>query len=438
MLSFSNAIQTYTGYEEYIYEDMRDGIIASLDELASIMRSGTQDDALQLTLQQFNDGERSNQMLYYLRLIAAADLAAHPEVFGGFIEHPGGLEGHKSMMVQTDTEIEFLGLTALVEALLKPVNLGLEVVYLDRSLGASDGLEANIHNFSSNSLYGNAINPSATAYLLYRPGHYDILYKNTMDPQALRNQQVQEAFEAAGNIQVHRAAFASHAHQQVPMFSNVGGFNLDALSAIPGFSMGGMGSGFGGGFQDFSSMNTFQPVVPSSFTPMPVQMSTPTIKQEISAASTPISTFPTAPSPSHTTTRNNSITAIDYPPSRKHSIAHSVSTVDSSPSSQSHSNSRHIMYPLSPAASNVLASMHLNQNAGHDQFRQSHYVFEIGMGGGNQGQPWRDEPMTRQFRESHHNEAHHGNKNFRPYIWRPEDEEGGAGTTVKGRKRSAS
>lgn len=73
-------------------------------------------------------------------------------------------------------ESDHVHIIALSDALGVPVR----VVYLDRSSCDTGGVNVNHHDFIpsalSNGGSGSEINPYIT--LLYRPGHYDILYPN--------------------------------------------------------------------------------------------------------------------------------------------------------------------------------------------------------------------------------------------------------------------
>jgi ubiquitin thioesterase protein OTUB1 len=77
-------------------------------------------------------------------------------------------------------ESDHVHIIALSDALGVPIR----VMYLDRSSCDSGNLSVNHHDFipAPNSLEGDAAAPSTTAAekpyitLLYRPGHYDILY----------------------------------------------------------------------------------------------------------------------------------------------------------------------------------------------------------------------------------------------------------------------
>lgn len=65
-------------------------------------------------------------------------------------------------------EIDQIGLQALTDAVIAPADFAIEVLYLDRSMGE----EVTPHSF---------VNDAAgkpTIRLLYRPGHYDMIYKS--------------------------------------------------------------------------------------------------------------------------------------------------------------------------------------------------------------------------------------------------------------------
>ncbi|KUM65756.1 hypothetical protein ACN42_g1305 [Penicillium freii] len=64
------------------------------------------------------------------------------------------------------TEIDEVGLQALIDGVIEGSGFGVEILYLDRS----EGDVVTPHQLSSNSPNG------ATIRLLYRPGHYDLLY----------------------------------------------------------------------------------------------------------------------------------------------------------------------------------------------------------------------------------------------------------------------
>lgn len=115
----------------------------------------------------FND-DSSMGLLYHFRILAASWLKGNREQYEAWTE--AGVDQYVSGVIDPiDREIEELGVVLLVEALLKPVGFTLEIAYLDRSAGT----EVNTHRFPEST--ANAGGPFI--HLLYRPGHYDILYK---------------------------------------------------------------------------------------------------------------------------------------------------------------------------------------------------------------------------------------------------------------------
>lgn len=68
-------------------------------------------------------------------------------------------------------EIDNVSLSALKEVFLSSAGIALEVLYLDRT----EGSEVNMHRFDPVNYHGGVT--IGTIRLLYRPGHYDILYK---------------------------------------------------------------------------------------------------------------------------------------------------------------------------------------------------------------------------------------------------------------------
>lgn len=69
-------------------------------------------------------------------------------------------------------ESDHVHITALSDALGVPIR----VVYLDRSSCDTGGVSVNHHDFLPVAADNNAKTTSPFITLLYRPGHYDILY----------------------------------------------------------------------------------------------------------------------------------------------------------------------------------------------------------------------------------------------------------------------
>ncbi|KAF3768548.1 cysteine proteinase, partial [Cryphonectria parasitica EP155] len=152
----------------------------------------------------FND-DGSMGVLYHLRLLAASWLKGNREQYDAWCET--GIEGYcMSMLEPPDREIEELGIVLLVEVLLRPIGFVLQIAYLDRSAGT----EVNTHRFPESGDDGGPF-----IHLLYRPGHYDILYKR--DPV---------------QVQVNRVAFDPTTFGRAPGMPAAWGFE-NPLVHIP-------------------------------------------------------------------------------------------------------------------------------------------------------------------------------------------------------------
>lgn len=419
-------------------EDFRDPMIQLLTDLSSLVTSNTSSPsaAIELVKERFNDGNEGNHILYYLRCITAAQLLSNSMAYQPFLEQGMDLHTEQKTLMMLNTEIDYLGMTVLIDALMKPAGFRVEIVVLERS----EGTEVNTHRFEFDN-NGNPMDPNApTAYILYKPGHYDILYKENNN-HAFRNQQILDAANAAQNVQVNRAAMPTRNLDPSPMPSVAysGSFDMGVLASIPGMSMG----SFNGFQPSYTAMSSSFAPSPSSFAPSPygldtsMSMSMPSSMQSasiksispspLSAAST-LASIPTIPSQSSRTPPSN------FPPSQFPGTAlpSHPATRNNSIATDSGLLSSGGMTPTTPQILQQLSSLGVNSN---DQFRQSRYVFERPADGGGGCNGWggegkggsggagaMQEMQTRQFRESHHNEAHYDNKNFQPYMWTPGDE----------------
>lgn len=75
-------------------------------------------------------------------MIASAFLQVHADQYGGFLEM--SVEEFRATKLEpSNEEIEGTGLQLLTDAVIAPANIGLEVSYLDRSIGG----QVTQHNF---------------------------------------------------------------------------------------------------------------------------------------------------------------------------------------------------------------------------------------------------------------------------------------------------
>lgn len=222
--------------------------------------------AVAILTSRFND-DASMSILYHLRLLAGSWLKGHRDQYEAWCET--GIDGYCASMIEPpEREIEELGIVLLVEILLKPIGFSLEIAYLDRSAGT----EVNTHRFpESNTSVGPVM------HLLYRPGHYDILYK-----------------PSPTEIQVNRMSFEPTTFTSVPQYPV---FDFNPLAMIPGAGAIGplspMGQ-LGGPALDYS------PSPQSHWFPSPYADSSPTPPSQAAAPQQVSTPTPPMPGPSMT------------------------------------------------------------------------------------------------------------------------------------------
>jgi len=144
------------GMPEFTVEDFYDNFMSSLDELNGENKMNEQE-----LDKMFNDEGVSNYLVVFLRLLTSKQLQLEGEFYQNF------MEGGRTVVEFCNTDVEpmyresdhihIIGLTAAA-------GINVRVVYLDR--GSGD--EAVHHDFPEDS--------QPQIHVLYRPGHYDVLY----------------------------------------------------------------------------------------------------------------------------------------------------------------------------------------------------------------------------------------------------------------------
>ncbi|KAJ4298790.1 hypothetical protein N0V88_003823 [Collariella sp. IMI 366227] len=213
----SPAILVASGLSSFLLEDFVSGTQELLERLAELINDRTQ--AMRELVKAFNDQSISSSILYHFRLLASTYLKNNRDTYGAFVTTDSGVDGYcQEVLERHGVEIDHLGLTLLVNVLLKPVDFVLEVAYLDRSPGP----EVNTYRFPEEANNRHASELGAIIHLLYRPDHYDLLYA----PEPV-------------NLQVHRVGGFSQSYeiQNTPMgLHSYGGLDFQHLSSIiPGF-----------------------------------------------------------------------------------------------------------------------------------------------------------------------------------------------------------
>ncbi|XP_015276033.1 PREDICTED: ubiquitin thioesterase OTUB1 [Gekko japonicus] len=113
-------------------------------------------------LASFNDQSTSDYLVVYLRLLTSGYLQRENKFFEHFIEGGRSIKEFCQQEVEPMCkESDHIHIIALAQAL----NVSILVEYMDRGEGGA----TNPHIFPEGS--------EPKVYLLYRPGHYDILYK---------------------------------------------------------------------------------------------------------------------------------------------------------------------------------------------------------------------------------------------------------------------
>ncbi|KAI5287886.1 hypothetical protein KEM54_005646 [Ascosphaera aggregata] len=155
-----------TGREPHLYELFLDAVEDVFAQVEQAIKDGrTKDDS---TVEEpFNHEYTSDSIVTHFRLLTGSWLLLHQEDYAAFLSTP--LEEYVNHTIDTvKTEIDEIGLQALLDGVIKGSGLGLEIIYVDRSEGPAPTKHRNLEPKEGE--------PVIT--LLYRPGHYDILYVN--------------------------------------------------------------------------------------------------------------------------------------------------------------------------------------------------------------------------------------------------------------------
>jgi len=155
-------------FQQEVIEDFYEGVYQLLQ---SISKGNVNDESL---WSMFQVGMTSNCIVWYFRAVTSAFLKKNREEFEPFLEVEMDMNQYCAKFVEVmDKEADHIHVTVLTRALRVPV----EIAYLS----GSDALEeVNFHEFYPESEENNGVPtvPLKPLVLLYRPGHYDILYRN--------------------------------------------------------------------------------------------------------------------------------------------------------------------------------------------------------------------------------------------------------------------
>lgn len=249
--SLHNLLNTI-GFQEDLYEDFADECFELLRKTAASVPAAD-DSAAASLLTSFNDVGLSMAIITYFKLLTSAWIQTHANDFQPFLLDQDIREYCATQIEPSICEIDHVGMAALAEVLVKPAGLALEVLYLDRSPGE----EINTYRIDPLGHDGIPIPNPPTLRLLYRPGHYDILYKmeDIHIPQA----------------PLH-VALAGYTDEFVP----VGRGMSDVMTLIPGMYPAGLGQNWPAVSYDYQPTPIPQPQMTAvpTYAPVPVPITT--------------------------------------------------------------------------------------------------------------------------------------------------------------------
>eukprot|EP00850_Spirogloea_muscicola_P018266 SM000165S02227 [mRNA] locus=s165:251891:254249:- [translate_table: standard] len=164
------------GYPELTWEDF---LATFVEQLEAVVPGDEASISIDDLVQRCRDPTISNYVVIFLRFVTSCEIQARAEFFEPFILGLTGMDVLKFCRGSVEPmgeESDHVQITALTDALGVPVR----VEYLDRSsTGTSMNLaDTNHHDFFPLPKEGQSCSTSSQplVHLLYRPGHYDILY----------------------------------------------------------------------------------------------------------------------------------------------------------------------------------------------------------------------------------------------------------------------
>ncbi|OQV04333.1 hypothetical protein CLAIMM_09230 isoform 1 [Cladophialophora immunda] len=166
--SFEQTMRS-VGIDYDIIIDMFDFTWELFDALKSAVERGDTNEAV--LLDSLNDENISNSIVYHFKMMTSSFMQLQPDRYEAFLEMP--VQQYCLTRIDpANQEIDHVGLQALTDAVIAPAYIALEVAYLDRSTGD----EVTSYHFVDNA------KGWPTIRLIYRPGHYDIIYKEDQMP----------------------------------------------------------------------------------------------------------------------------------------------------------------------------------------------------------------------------------------------------------------
>ncbi|KAI9689171.1 MAG: hypothetical protein M1822_000909 [Bathelium mastoideum] len=215
--SFQNILDA-AGFQFELYEDFAEELYDLLRKTAASLPppddGNPATDVKAILLAAFNDEAIQASIITFLRILTSAWIKTRVEDYQPFLMNEDVFSYCGRAIEPFRHEIEHIGVNALCDVLLKPALFSLEILYLDRTPGD----EGNMYTFD-------AEYPLAHLRLLYRPGHYDILYKV---------EDVQQPIPTSHPISAYNMQVGSYDAAQD---HTNGARDLEYLHMIPGISL---------------------------------------------------------------------------------------------------------------------------------------------------------------------------------------------------------
>jgi hypothetical protein len=206
--SLNNLLRTAGQYKIELIRDKINGTTSLLKDLSKL-KAQPLESASDLFLCRFNDPNVSGTIIGHFRLIASSWLAAKSTTYEAYIPAGFDINTYRTRWLEAPhQEIDALGMTLLVDVLLRPLGGGFQVTSIRENQTTTHCDYPNI----SGALDDNDLSTKTTTiHLLYRPHHYDILYT---DVRASETQSVASNALPQVTLKVTRAEFYAHSFKE--------------------------------------------------------------------------------------------------------------------------------------------------------------------------------------------------------------------------------
>jgi ubiquitin thioesterase protein OTUB1 len=156
------------GFPKFTIEDFHDTFMEVIQKVKPVAKEVTTDAGNKELLDELhkviNEQGVSDYVVVYLRLITSGQLQEGADFYQNFIEGCSMEEFRHQEVEPMYKESDHIHIIAISTAL----NVGIRVEYMDRGEQYKDGQQTKTHDFPEDT--------KPKVFLLYRPGHYDILY----------------------------------------------------------------------------------------------------------------------------------------------------------------------------------------------------------------------------------------------------------------------